>query len=55
MVVLGWVFGWFFGGGGDSEVSGDRRYVFCWIEQRGMRLFAGFFVFQQDRVDSVVS
>ena len=52
MVVFGWVFA---GSGGDFEVSGDRRYVFCWIKDRGMRYFAGFFVFQQNRFDSIVS
>lgn len=50
------VFGWVFAGFGDFEVSRDRRYCFfCWIEDRGMCHFAGFLVFQQDRVDSVVS
>jgi len=37
------------------EVSRDRRCcLFCWIEDRGM-CFAGFFVFQQNRFDSVFS
>jgi len=54
------VFGWVFANFGDLEVSGDRRYCFfCWIDNRGVfwgvSHFAGFLVFQQDRVDSVAS